>query len=94
MPPVKSYDVQQLGSRLLRFTRSVNELVSPDEVLDNLHHITLDTCQLNVLAATMFPLRWGDPAEKGRTCQSARNFDPQSASNLDPHHLRAVSQIR
>jgi LuxR family quorum sensing-dependent transcriptional regulator len=67
MPPGRSCNVQELGRRLLQFTRSVEELLSPDSVLDGLHKITLDVCEINVMAATMFPLRWGDPVEKGRT---------------------------
>ena len=64
---VKDSDVQMLGQQLLQFTRDVEDLDSPDKVLDLLHQITSQTCQINVLAAVMFPLRWGDPIEKDRT---------------------------
>jgi DNA-binding CsgD family transcriptional regulator len=67
MQTARDCDVQRLGTRLLQFTRDVEELDSPEDVLDGLHKITLETCQINVLAATMFPLRWGDPIEKGQT---------------------------
>lgn len=64
---VKESDVQMLGHKLLQFISSVEDLDCPNRVLDLLHGITSETCQINVLGAIMFPLRWGDPIEKGRT---------------------------
>jgi DNA-binding CsgD family transcriptional regulator len=58
--PRPSYDVQRLGVGLLRYIRSLDEQDSPEAVLDALHKVTSQTCQLNVLCAAMFPLRWGD----------------------------------
>jgi DNA-binding CsgD family transcriptional regulator len=62
-------DVSMLGSKMLRFTSVVGKLATPGEVLDSLHEVTFRSCQLNVLGAAMFPLRWGDwtSLEKGKT---------------------------
>jgi DNA-binding CsgD family transcriptional regulator len=62
----KTGDMRELGSRLLQFTQIIEKLDRPEEVLDGLHNITSETCSLNVLGAVMFPLRWGDPVEKGK----------------------------
>jgi DNA-binding CsgD family transcriptional regulator len=62
-------DVSMLGSEMLQFTSLVGKLDTPGEVLDSLHEVTSRSCQLNVLGAAMFPLRWGDwsSIEKGKT---------------------------
>ncbi len=62
-------DVAKLGTRMLQFTSSVDELETPDAVLDKLHRVTFEACQLNVLGAALFPLNWGDwsSIEKGKT---------------------------
>lgn len=57
---------QELGFRLIKFTKEVESLQHPDEVLKSLHKITSQTCQLNVFGAVMFPMRWGEPLEKGQ----------------------------
>ena len=69
MPTAQAHDVQKLGIELLKFTNCLDELGSPEQVLDGLHKITFETCQLGVLGASMFPLRWGDWSgiEKGKT---------------------------
>jgi DNA-binding CsgD family transcriptional regulator len=59
-------DIQRLGKELLEFTSSIDELNSPDAVLNALHAVTESCCQINVLAAVMFPLRCGDPISKGQ----------------------------
>ena len=63
------HDVSKLGSEMLQFTSSVGKLDTPGEVLDSLHNVTVGACQLNVLGAAMFPIRWGDwgSIEKGKT---------------------------
>jgi LuxR family quorum sensing-dependent transcriptional regulator len=58
--PQQGGDIQKLGMDMLRFTAKIDEYTSPDEVLDGLHHVTLQNCKLSVLGAYMFPLRWGD----------------------------------
>lgn len=60
MPSVGNWNIQKLGGALLQFTNTVDEMESPDIVLDELHKITSNICQLNVLGAVMFPIRWGD----------------------------------
>ena len=54
---------------MLQFCSSVESLGTPDEVLDDLHKVTFQASQLNVLGAALFPLRWGDwgSLEKGKT---------------------------
>jgi DNA-binding CsgD family transcriptional regulator len=63
------HDVSKLGSEMLQFTSSVGKLDTPGDVLDSLHDVTSRGCQLNVLGAAMFPIRWGDwsSIEKGKT---------------------------
>lgn len=73
---VKDSDVQELGRQLLQFIRTVDDMDCPNKVLDLLHQITFETCQINVLAAVMFPLRWGDPIEKGRTLFLHKSVPP------------------
>ncbi|HEX2843496.1 response regulator transcription factor [Hyphomicrobium sp.] len=62
-------DISKLGSDMLRFTSSVDQLDNPDDVLDHLHKVTIHDAQLSVLGAAQFPLRWGDMAgvELGKT---------------------------
>ena len=67
MPPVGRCDTQKLGAHLLEFIRFLDGLNSPAAVLNGLHDITSACCHINVLAACMFPLRWGDPVEKGQS---------------------------
>jgi LuxR family quorum sensing-dependent transcriptional regulator len=59
-------DLQQLGRQLLAFTTALHEMDAPDAVLNGLHAVTASCCEVNVLAAVMFPLRCGDRIEKGR----------------------------
>jgi DNA-binding CsgD family transcriptional regulator len=63
------HDVSMLGSEMLQFTSSVGKLDTPGEVLDSLHDVTFRSCQLNVLGAALFPIRWGDwsSIEKGKS---------------------------
>ena len=62
-------DVLELGSEMLQFTSSIEKLDTPDAVLDGLHKATHQATPLNVLAAALFPVRWGDfsGVEKGKT---------------------------
>jgi hypothetical protein len=53
-------DVPELGADLLRFASSVNELATPDQVLDGLHQAIRAANHLSVLGALLFPIRWGD----------------------------------
>ena len=54
---------------MLLFTSSIEKLDTPDAVLDALHKATHQATPLNVLAAALFPVRWGDfsGVEKGKT---------------------------
>jgi DNA-binding CsgD family transcriptional regulator len=69
MPTPPSQDNTKLGTELLRFSSSVDKLDTPDEILDSLHEITWPTCEIGVLGALVFPMRWGDWSgiEKGKT---------------------------
>lgn len=69
MPTAQRQDVLKFGSDMLQFTSSIENLVTPDEILDGLHKITSQAIQLNVLGAALFPVPWGDWAslEKGKT---------------------------
>ena len=62
-------DVLKLSSEMLLFTSSIEKLDTPDAVLDGLHKATHQATPLNVLAAALFPVRWGDfsGVEKGKT---------------------------
>lgn len=62
-------DVAKLVSDMLHFASSVDELKTPDEVLNSLDKVTAQSIRLNVLGAALFPLRWGDwsGTEKGKT---------------------------
>lgn len=64
-----TYDASMLGSEMLKFATNVGNLDTPGAVLDGLHEVTSRACQLNVLGAAMFPIRWGDwsSVEKGKT---------------------------
>jgi DNA-binding CsgD family transcriptional regulator len=96
---VKDSDVQTLGRQLLQFIRDMEDLDSPEKVLDFLHQITSQTCQINVLAAVMFPVRWGDPIEKGRTLFLHRSVPPnwwneyQELSQTSPGAGLLVGQL-
>lgn len=48
----------KLGRDLLRFIGESDKIDAPDQVLNHLHDITA-TCDLNVLGALLFPVRWG-----------------------------------
>jgi hypothetical protein len=58
-----------LASDLLRFTSDVNELSTPDEVLDHLQQAIGSADNLFVLGAGLLPVRWGDlsAAMRGKT---------------------------
>ena len=62
-------DDAKFASELLGFISSIDKLDTPDKVLDSLHEITWRACQLCVLGALVFPMRWGDWSgiEKGKT---------------------------
>ncbi|CFX57932.1 protein of unknown function [Candidatus Filomicrobium marinum] len=64
-----SKEVSKLGSDMLRFITSIEELETPDQVLDNLHGVTAKACKMNVLMAGLMPIRWCDwsGVEKGKT---------------------------
>jgi DNA-binding CsgD family transcriptional regulator len=59
-------DVTKLGAEMLQFTSSVDELKTPDEVLDALNKVSSESLRLNVLGAAQFPLRWGDWETNGK----------------------------
>jgi len=65
----KDHCETELASELLHFTSALDQLETPQNVLDGLHDITIETCQLAVLGALLFPRRWGDwgGIEKGKT---------------------------
>ncbi len=52
-------DFASLKSRLLDYSGRVDDMTSPDEVLDELHAVTFDL-SLSVLGAARFPLQSGD----------------------------------
>lgn len=62
-------EVLELGSEMLRFITSIDELETPDQVLNGLHGVTSKACKLNVLVAGLMPIRWCDwsGVEKGKT---------------------------
>jgi DNA-binding CsgD family transcriptional regulator len=45
---------------MLTFMNGIDELDTPDAVLDGLHRVTHSRTTLNVLGAALFPVRWGD----------------------------------
>jgi len=69
MQSLLSKDVATLGEDMLQFTGSIDGLETPDEVLNRLHQVTFQACQMNVLGAALIPLQWGDlsSVEKGKT---------------------------
>lgn len=52
----------RLGQKLLKFTRDIDSFDTPGAVLNALHAITAKDCQMNVLGALQFPLKFGDLA--------------------------------
>jgi DNA-binding CsgD family transcriptional regulator len=66
MNATTAIDVAKLGADMLQFTSSVDELKTPDEVLDSLDKVTAENLRLNVLGAALFPLRWGDWSTNGK----------------------------
>lgn len=60
MPANTEHNLQKLGVGLLTYASGIDRLESPEAVLDGLHKVTAEFCQLKVLGAHMFPLRWGD----------------------------------
>ena len=57
--PVLSVDTR-LGEDLLGYVAEIDRLDAPGAVLDGLHKVTSDACDVNVLGALLFPVRWGD----------------------------------
>lgn len=66
--PVNEED-SKLGSDMLRFITGIDELETPDQVLDGLHEVTSKASKVNVLVAGLMPIRWCDwsGVEKGKT---------------------------
>lgn len=62
-------NITRLGLEMLEFASNTAKLDTPEHVLDGLHEITFKACQVSVLGAGMFPLRWGDwsSIERGKT---------------------------
>lgn len=50
----------RLGEKLLEFISEMDRFDNAETVLDSLHRITSQECQMNVLGALQFPLRSGD----------------------------------
>jgi LuxR family quorum sensing-dependent transcriptional regulator len=69
METSSKYRINELGAEMLRLATSMDDLVSPEAVLDSLHKVSFPACQISVLGAALFPLRWGDweSLEKGKT---------------------------
>ena len=69
MPALVRQDVHKLGSDMLQFASSIENLPTPDDVLDGLHKAASQASQLNVLGAALLPVRYGDwnSMEKGKT---------------------------
>lgn len=67
-PRPRPYD-PKLGPKLLDYAASIDELDTPDDVLDHLHTITWQCCHLSVFGAGLFPVRWDDwrSVEIGKT---------------------------
>lgn len=62
-------DRSKFIASMLHFTEAVEDLSSPDQVLNMLHDDTHQACDLNVLGALLLPLRWEDLSalELGKT---------------------------
>lgn len=60
---------ERFGAEIFTYSKLVDELRSPEEVLNRLSVITKQYCQLQVLGALLLPFRWGDidSLEKGKT---------------------------
>lgn len=58
-----------LGADMLHFVSTIDELDNPGSVLDGLHKVVCQPCQIAVLGAALFPLRWADwsGVEEGKT---------------------------
>lgn len=69
MPTRTQIDIPKLGREMLRFASRIEQLDTPDRVLDSLHDVTHSNCKLSVLVAAAFPIRWGDwnGIQKGKT---------------------------
>src|SRR5262245_23351798 len=69
MPSTLDPDIAALGAEMLRYATKVDEIDSPDKVLDELHKVSSASCGMNVLVAALFPIQWGDwsGVEKGKT---------------------------
>src|SRR5262245_54994340 len=57
--PISTFD-PRLGPELLEYAVGVEDLGAPADVLDRLHTIVSQRCELNVLGAALYPVRWGD----------------------------------
>lgn len=51
--------VRKLGSDMLTYASSVDELNTPEQVLDGLNRVSTENCRISVLGAMLLPLRWG-----------------------------------
>ena len=58
--PGRPLGYADLQARIIDYTDRVEELRSPDEVLDELHTVTTRDLSLSVLGAARFPLKSGD----------------------------------
>lgn len=69
MPTASDSKLTGFSERLLRYTRDVGAYDTPKDVLDALHRITSEECDLLVLGAMVLPRRWGEwqGIEEGRT---------------------------
>lgn len=52
--------VRKLGSEMLGFASRIEEVSTPQKVLDGLHKVSSGASGVNVLGAMLLPLRWGD----------------------------------
>jgi DNA-binding CsgD family transcriptional regulator len=59
----------RLGHDLLRYIGDIDKIAAAQDVLNGLHEITFKACEINVLGALLFPVRWGDwgSVELGKT---------------------------
>ena len=58
--PKRQTDFANLQTGLIAYANRVEELRSPDEVLEELHAVTTQHLPLSVMAAVRFPLKSGD----------------------------------